>query len=139
MQGYVKIINMSGILVLILSGSIVSSTLVGTSYASQVQVQPPATQSQTSPPPPTPICNPNSPQLQLGSTGAKVIELQRALTQAGYGSLLGQGGIDGRFETLTQNAVKKFQQDNRLPVDGKVGPVTWGALCGLFLILLLFN
>jgi subtilisin len=132
MQGYVKIINMSGILVLILSGSIVSSTLVGTSYASQVQVQPPATQSQTSPPPPpTPICNPNSPQLQLGSTGAKVIELQRALTQAGYGSLLGQGGIDGRFETLTQNAVKKFQQDNRLPVDGKVGPVTWGALCGI--------
>jgi subtilisin len=43
--------------------------------------------------------------------------------------LLGQYGIDGKFTTSTQNAVKKFQQDNRLPVDGKVGPITWGALC----------
>jgi peptidoglycan hydrolase-like protein with peptidoglycan-binding domain len=51
------------------------------------------------------------------------------LTQIGYGSLLGQSGIDGKFTTSTQNAVKKFQQDNRLPVDGKAGQLTWGALC----------
>jgi peptidoglycan hydrolase-like protein with peptidoglycan-binding domain len=85
-------------------------------------------------PPPTPICDPQSPTtLQLGSTGAKVAELQRVLTQVGYGSLLlgrsGGGAIDGKFTTSTQNAVKKFQQDNRIPVDGKVGPITWGALC----------
>jgi peptidoglycan hydrolase-like protein with peptidoglycan-binding domain len=42
---------------------------------------------------------------------------------------LGQSGVDGKFATSTQNAVKKFQQDNKLPVDGKVGPTTWGALC----------
>jgi peptidoglycan hydrolase-like protein with peptidoglycan-binding domain len=80
----------------------------------------------------TPICNPNSPTLQSGSTGPKVMELQRLLTQLGYGSLLGQVGIDGKFGTATQNAVKKFQQDNRLqPLDGIVGPRTWGVLCKL--------
>jgi hypothetical protein len=48
---------------------------------------------------PPPICNPNSPTLQSGSTGPKVMELQRFLTQLGYGSLLGQVGIDGKFRT----------------------------------------
>jgi len=38
-------------------------------------------------PPPTSICNTNSPTLQLPSTGAKVVELQRLLVQLGYGSL----------------------------------------------------
>jgi subtilisin len=129
----------SVILTFLLSGIILSSTLVGTSYASQVQTQVQASSSptqtppssQASPPPPRPICNPNSPTLQSGSTGAKVAELQRILTQIGYGSLLGQSGIDGKFATSTQNAVKKFQQDNRIPVDGKVGPITWGALCSI--------
>jgi subtilisin family serine protease len=121
------------ILTFLLSGTSSPGTLLGTSYASQAQV-PQSTQAQAQaqvPPPPTPICNPNSPALQSGSTGARVTELQRALTQVGYGSLLGQGGIDGKFATSTQNAVKKFQQDNRLPIDGKVGPTTWGALCGI--------
>jgi peptidoglycan hydrolase-like protein with peptidoglycan-binding domain len=45
--------------------------------------------------------------------------------------LLGQSGIDGKFAIPTQNAVKKFQQDNRIPVDGKVGPITWSALYGI--------
>ena len=123
------------ILTFLLSGTVFSSTLVGTSYASQAQAQAPSpTQAPPSsqvPPPPRPICNPNSPTLQLGSAGAKVTELQRILTQVGYGSLLGQSGVDGKFATSTQNAVKKFQQDNRLPVDGKVGPITWGALCAI--------
>jgi len=123
------------ILTFLLSGTVFSSTLVGTSYASQAQAQAPSpTQAPPSsqvPPPPRPICNPNSPTLQLGSAGTKVTELQRILTQVGYGSLLGQSGVDGKFATSTQNAVKKFQQDNRLPVDGKVGPITWGALCAI--------
>jgi peptidoglycan hydrolase-like protein with peptidoglycan-binding domain len=135
-----RLLIISVILTFLLSSTIFSSTLVGTSYASQVQVQ---AQAQAPPPPdqapqlpstevptaPSPICNPNSPTLQSGSTGAKVRELQRVLTLVGYGSLLGQSGIDGKFGTSTQNAVKKFQQDNRIPVDGKVGPITWGALC----------
>jgi peptidoglycan hydrolase-like protein with peptidoglycan-binding domain len=110
------------------------------SPSSQMQLsRQPLAPTQAPPPPPrpaTPICDPNSPLLQYRSTGGKVAELQRLLTQAGYGSLLlgqsgggGGGGIDGKFGTSTQNAVKKFQQDNRLQVDGKVGPITWRALC----------
>jgi subtilisin family serine protease len=132
----------SVILTFLLSGIVLSSSLVGTSYASQVQTQaqasspptqtPPSSQvSSPAPPPPRPICNPNSPTLQSGSTGAKVTELQRILTLVGYGSLLGQSGIDGKFATSTQNAVKKFQQDNRIPVEGNVGPITWGVLCAI--------
>ena len=126
-------------MIFLLSSTVFANTLVGTSYASQIQTQtqapPPADQtprpSSQVPTAPTPICNPKSPTLQLGSTGAKVTELPRILTQLGYGSLLGQSGIDGKFATPTQNAVKKFQQDNRIPVDGKVGPITWSALCGI--------
>jgi peptidoglycan hydrolase-like protein with peptidoglycan-binding domain len=54
----------------------------------------------------TPICGEAS-ILQLGSTGTKVAELQRVLTQLGYGSLLGRssgGGIDGKFGPSTQKA-----------------------------------
>ncbi len=75
------------------------------------------------------MCNPNSPLLQLGFTGAKVAELQRVLIQLGYGPFLGQSGIDGKFGTSTHNAVKKFQEDNRLTVDGIAGPITWRVLC----------
>ena len=123
-----RFLMISVILTFLLSGIALSSTLVGTLHASQAQSQAPLTQA---PSLPTPICNPKSPTLQLGSTGAKVAELQRDLTILGYGSLLGQGGIDGKFGTSTQNAVKKFQQDNRLQVDGKVGPITWAALCAM--------
>jgi subtilisin family serine protease len=44
---------------------------------------------------------------------------------------LGKSGVDGKFGPSTQNAVKKFQQDNRIPVDGKLGPITWGTLCNI--------
>jgi peptidoglycan hydrolase-like protein with peptidoglycan-binding domain len=102
----------------------------------QQQQQQPQPQAQLPPtqaaPPPSAICNPNSPTLQLRSTGAKVTELQGYLVQLGYGYSLGQGGIDGKFGPSTQNAVKDFQQDAGLqPVDGIVGPRTWGVLCEL--------
>ena len=126
-------------MIFLLSSTVFANTLVGTSYASQIQTQtqapPPANQtprpSSQVPTAPTPICSPNPPALQSGSTGAKVAELQRALTQVGYGSLLGKSGVDGKFGPSTQNAVKKFQQDNRIPVDGKLGPITWGTLCNI--------
>lgn len=133
-----RFLMISVIVTLLLSGTVSSSILLGTSHASQTQVQsqplpdqvprPPTQSPQSSEVPtvPTPICNPKSLPLQFGSDGAKVMELQRALTQLGYGPLLGEGGVDGKFATSSENAVKKFQQDNRLPVDGKVGPITWG-------------
>jgi subtilisin family serine protease len=130
-----RLLMISFIVTFLLTSTVFASTLVGTSYASQAQVQSP--QSTQAPPTsqvplqPRLICNPNSPTLQLGSTGAKVTELQRILTLVGYGSTLGQSGVDGKFATSTLNAVKKFQQDNRIPVDGKVGRITWGTLCSI--------
>lgn len=63
------------------------------------------------------------PTLLLGSTGAAVKALQRALTQAGY-SLV----EDGNFGPLTQEAVKNLQRTSSLSVDGVVGAATWVAL-----------
>lgn len=67
------------ILTFLLSSTVFANTLVGTTYALQAEVQS-SPQSTQGPPPPRPICNPNSPALQSGSTGAKVAELQRVLT-----------------------------------------------------------
>ena len=38
------------------------------------------------------------------------------------------GEIDGIFGTVTQNAVKQFQSENDLQVDGIIGPQTWQKL-----------
>jgi peptidoglycan hydrolase-like protein with peptidoglycan-binding domain len=78
------------------------------------------------------LCDPNSLILRIGSSGQKVQELQHYLTQLGYGYLLEQYGIDGKFGPATQNAVKTFQQENRLDlVDGIAGPTTVMALAEL--------
>ncbi|BAY49027.1 peptidoglycan-binding domain 1 protein [Scytonema sp. HK-05] len=57
--------------------------------------------------------------LQRGSTGADVERLQGELSQLGY-----QVAVDGIFGEATDKAVKKFQQDHNLTVDGIVGPQT---------------
>jgi murein L,D-transpeptidase YcbB/YkuD len=51
-------------------------------------------------------------------------QIQTALKKAGYY----QGGIDGRIGKQTRQAIKKFQKDNNLKVDGKVGKKTWSLL-----------
>jgi len=38
---------------------------------------------------------------------------------------------DGDFGTITENAVKRFQQSNNLTVDGKAGPNTLTALVSM--------
>ncbi|MBQ8892571.1 MAG: peptidoglycan-binding protein [Bacilli bacterium] len=48
--------------------------------------------------------------------------LQNRLIQLGYS--VGASGADGQFGNDTLNAVKKFQQDNGLAVDGYVGKET---------------
>ena len=41
------------------------------------------------------------------------------------GYSLGPCGIDGDFGKATEVAVRSFQSDNRLAVDGVAGPKTW--------------
>ena len=52
------------------------------------------------------------------------IQIQQALQSAGYYS----GSIDGKIGPMTQAAIMKFQKDNGLKADGKVGQKTWSAL-----------
>lgn len=63
--------------------------------------------------------SPMPPILQPGTTGTDVESLQGELSQLGY-----QVEVNGVFDESTENAVKKFQQDNNLTVDGIVGPQT---------------
>lgn len=62
--------------------------------------------------------------VKMGSSGDDVIYLQQRLTAKGYGS----GKVDGVFGTKTLEAVKAFQAENGLSVDGVVGAKTWAAI-----------
>lgn len=64
------------------------------------------------------------PVLSNESTGYNVTLIQRLLNNAGYGSLV----EDGIFGVRTESAVKQFQKDRNLTVDGIVGSQTWEAL-----------
>ena len=55
-----------------------------------------------------------------------VLEIQKALAAKGYDP----GPIDGILGALTRKAVRSFQADNGLVVDGVVGPNTLKALTG---------
>src|SRR5215204_6624740 len=61
------------------------------------------------------------PLLKRGATGESVRQLQSALRDLGYAP----GDIDGRFGSDTESAVKAFQSDRGLTVDGIVGEITW--------------
>ena len=61
--------------------------------------------------------------LRCGNSGEAVKELQRALTAAGY-----PVAQDGAFGPATAGAVKRFQADHGLGVDGIAGAATSGAL-----------
>ena len=59
--------------------------------------------------------------LRLGSSGEKVLELQKALHKLGY---LAEGAINGEYLTSTVDAVKAFQKANSITVDGIAGKTT---------------
>lgn len=61
--------------------------------------------------------------LRLGSSGREVEKLQSALNAHGHDLI-----IDGLFGRVTRNALKKFQKDNGLIVDGVAGPAVLRAL-----------
>ncbi|MDK2879890.1 MAG: hypothetical protein PWR06_2606 [Thermoanaerobacteraceae bacterium] len=62
--------------------------------------------------------------LRRGMRGNDVRELQSKLQSLGYNV----GPIDGIFGPLTEKAVMQFQKDNKLKVDGIVGPQTYDML-----------
>ena len=64
------------------------------------------------------------PTVRNGSTGPAVTMLQQLLGDFGYDP----GPIDGAFGPDTESAVKQFQKDFVLTVDGIAGPKTWAAL-----------
>jgi len=64
------------------------------------------------------------PQIQMGSRGAYVMIAQDDLNTLGYKT----GGLDGIFGSNTQTAVKSYQQNKGLAVDGIVGCNTWRSL-----------
>ena len=68
----------------------------------------------------------SKPILKKGDKGPYVADLQTELINRGYD--LGKWGADGSFGKQTEKAVKQFQQDHELAVDGIVGPATWQAL-----------
>ena len=69
------------------------------------------------------------PVLKRGCKGAAVRALQAQLI--GYGYSCGDKGVDGSFGAATEAAVKAYQADNGLAVDGSVGRQTRTSLLGL--------
>ena len=64
--------------------------------------------------------------LKYGSTGDDVKKLQEELQKAGYD--IGKTGADGVFGTKTAAAVKEYQRDKGLVVDGIAGTNTMASL-----------
>ena len=62
--------------------------------------------------------------LEVGSRGDDVVKVQKRLIQFDYLS----GTADGKYGEETRNAVLRFQRNNGLTADGRVGPKTAAAL-----------
>jgi len=67
--------------------------------------------------------------LKNGCDGADVKEMQNNLIILGYDC--GKYGADGDFGDSTEIAVKAFQKDNKLSVDGEFGPKSLAAMMQL--------
>jgi len=61
------------------------------------------------------------PVLRKGSNDPAVRDLQHALRALGHDP----GAIDGVFGDATESAVKAFQEQREITVDGIVGKITW--------------
>ena len=72
----------------------------------------------------------NDGSLSKGMTGAAVETMQTMLIKCGYSC--GKAGADGDFGNDTLSAVKKFQKENNLTVDGIYGPKSKAKLNELY-------
>lgn len=77
-------------------------------------------------PPKSGSCATNqSTKIRKGARGDAVKSAQCLLAAKGYSEV---GAADGIFGRKTDQAVRRFQKDKGLQVDGIVGPKTWAAL-----------
>ena len=58
--------------------------------------------------------------------GSDVVIIQKILVEQGY--YIGSSGVDGKYGKKTEEAVKRFQNEHGLVVDGIVGVKTWAML-----------
>ena len=65
--------------------------------------------------------------LRYRDSGSAVLKMQKALVALGYNT----GGTDGKFGATTEKAVRQFQKDNGLSVDGLAGNATLTLLYSL--------
>ena len=75
--------------------------------------------------------DPVTPQLAIGDNGIAVAALQQGL--AAYGNedpATNPGAIDGDFGPMTDAAVRAYQSDRGVAVDGIVGDQTWWVPAG---------
>lgn len=66
--------------------------------------------------------------LSRGSKGESVRKMQQSLLNAGYD--VGSSGADGNYGPATESAVRRYQKNNGLSVDGIAGSNTLGKLYG---------
>src|SRR5215467_12776100 len=64
--------------------------------------------------------DPNTQEVKRGSTGAVVSALQKGLKTF----------VDGKFGQRTESAVRAYQTDRKITVDGVVGDQTWWVPAG---------
>jgi N-acetylmuramoyl-L-alanine amidase len=64
--------------------------------------------------------------IRRGDEGDEVRDVQRRLID--LGSIIEAGELEGVYGLATEEAVRAFQRDRNLPVDGLVGSDTWGQL-----------
>jgi peptidoglycan hydrolase-like protein with peptidoglycan-binding domain len=70
--------------------------------------------------------DPDTPLLRRGSSGPVVTSLQKGLRKfRGPGTPTDPGAIDGQFGPKTESAVRAYQSDRGVGVDGIVGDRTW--------------
>jgi peptidoglycan hydrolase-like protein with peptidoglycan-binding domain len=67
--------------------------------------------------------------LKKGCKGKDVRALQTLLI--GYGYSCGPDGADRDFGSNTDKALRAYQKDHGLSVDGICGPKTWAKLLGI--------
>ena len=75
--------------------------------------------------------DPDTPLLAQGSTGPVVASLQRGLTTySTEDPAVNPGAIDGDFGPMTAAAVRAYQGDRGIGIDGIVGDQTWWVPAG---------